>query len=341
LSRKREGRDHPPLYLDGVIIARPSQHKHLGLTIVQDLTWGVHINEIVDKANRRLGILRNLKYKVNRLCLEKIYKAYIRPILEYGDIIWDGSPNDILSLLDQVQHNAARIVIGATAKCSTEGLYRETAWETLQGRRHLHRLSLMYNIVNRKAPQYLIEQLPNLIEARTTYSLRNRGDIDPIRSRINLYANSFFPKTVSLWNNLDREVKSLPSIGAFQANRCRRLPQRNPLYYFGGRLEAAIHARMRINNSPLKDDLCKWLHVIPSSLCPCGTGEVEDAKHFFYKCRLFDQEREILMANLLPYIIRERDFLQLLYGIPDADHLINIHIFGAVHQFIRSSKRFY
>jgi hypothetical protein len=254
ISRKREVLDHPVLYLDNSPITRVTHHKHLGLNISQDLTWGLHITEITDKANRRLGILRSLKYKLNKLSIERIYFAFIRPILEYGDVVWDNISIELSNLIEKVQLNAARIVVGATAKCSSEGLYSETAWDTLKNRRLIHSLSLMYKIVNKSAPQYLIDTLPQLIGDRTGYRLRNREDLDPIRARINIYANSFFPKTVNEWNKLDRDRRVLPSIEAFKSNYRRRLPKKNPLYYFGGRLEASIHARMRIKNSPLKND---------------------------------------------------------------------------------------
>jgi hypothetical protein len=158
---------------------------------------------------------------------------------------------------------------------------------------------------------------------------------------VNTYANSFFPSTIKLWNNLDRRLKSLPSIEAFKACHKRLLPKKNPLYFYGGRLEAAIHARMRIGNSLLKADLNKGLHVIDSPLCPCGEGVEEDAVHFFFDCQLFNACRQTLHTNLLPFIFNKDDHQSLLFGIPNQDHLVNIHIFEAVHQFIRDSKRFY
>jgi hypothetical protein len=151
ISRKREGPTHPRLFLDSEPIKRVQSHKHIGLILTSDLTWKEQITESIDKANRRLGIMRCLKYKLDRLSLERIYKGYIRPILEYGDIIWD-TPGDLSNKLESVQLNAARVVVGATAKWSTQGLYAETAWEPLSNRREFHRTVLMYKIMNGKAP---------------------------------------------------------------------------------------------------------------------------------------------------------------------------------------------
>jgi hypothetical protein len=88
ISKKRNKIDHPLATLAEVPVTRVPHHKHLGLTISHDLTWNEHIEQIVDKANRRLGILRSLKFKLDRLSLEKIYKSFIRPTIEYGDVIF-------------------------------------------------------------------------------------------------------------------------------------------------------------------------------------------------------------------------------------------------------------
>ena len=341
ISRKRTKVDHPPLMLGGQQIIRVPHHKHLGLTLAQDLTWGVHLNEVRDKANNRLGILRSLKYKLDRLSLERIYLAYIRPILEYGDIIWDKSPEEIVSPLESIQLNAARVVIGATAKCSTEGLYKETSWEPLHKRREFHRLTLMHSIVHGKAPSYLIDLLPGQINVRTNYPLRNSDNIDQIMGRVRVYEKSFFPNTITLWNNFDRDSKELPSTKGFKYRHKALLPKKNPLFFFGGRLEAAIHARMRIGNSPLNADLSNILHVIESPLCSCDTGAEETVQHFFFDCPLFRAKRAELVQNLLPHTIKRKDYKHLLFGIPDSDHLVNTHVFSAVHLYIRETKRFY
>jgi hypothetical protein len=282
--------------------------------------------------------MRCLKYKLDRLSLERIYKGFIRPILEYGDIIWD-TPGELADKLEVVQLNAARVVVGATAKCRTQGLYDETAWESLSSRREFHRLVLMYKIINGKALLYLTELVPDLVQDRTGYMLRNRSQLDVPLTRLNVHARSFIPLTSRLWNNLSTSNQNLPSVEAFKANHVKSLPKRNSLFYYGNRLESAIHARMRIGNSPLKADLCNVLHVIQSPLCPWGCGVEENVKHFFYDCPKYNIQRLTLLTNLLPYVINDETYL--LFGIPDSDHLTNVHVFTAVHKYIRDSNRFY
>jgi hypothetical protein len=44
---------------------------------------------ITEKANKRINILRKFKFISDRKTLEKIYFTFVRPLLEYADVIWD------------------------------------------------------------------------------------------------------------------------------------------------------------------------------------------------------------------------------------------------------------
>ena len=46
----------------------------------------------IAKASKRIAMLRSVKFKLDRSSLEKIYFAYIRPILEYAMVVWDSAP---------------------------------------------------------------------------------------------------------------------------------------------------------------------------------------------------------------------------------------------------------
>ena len=70
--------------------------------------------------------------------LNKIYISFVRPTLEYSNIVWDNCTQYEINAIERIQIEAARIVTGATRLVSFDILSKETGWESLQGRRHKH-----------------------------------------------------------------------------------------------------------------------------------------------------------------------------------------------------------
>ena len=87
---------------------------------------------MLGKAWKRIGLLRSLNHHLNRPCLEKMYMSFIRPLLEYGDILWDNCTNQQKSDIESVQNEAARIVSGATKYCNIQSMLAKLKWETQQ-----------------------------------------------------------------------------------------------------------------------------------------------------------------------------------------------------------------
>ena len=58
--------------------------------------------------------MRKMKFRLDRKALETFYLVFIRPILEYGDVIWDNCTQYEKNEFDKIQHEAGRIAIGAT-----------------------------------------------------------------------------------------------------------------------------------------------------------------------------------------------------------------------------------
>ena len=133
-------------------IAEVNTHKHLRLYLSNDYTWHHHINYIKDKAWFRINIMRKLKFKLDRKSLEIIYTTFIRPLLEYGDVIWDNCTQYEKLELEKIQNEAATIATGTTILVSLNSLYNEICWETLETRRNNHKMTLFYKMVKHFTP---------------------------------------------------------------------------------------------------------------------------------------------------------------------------------------------
>ena len=87
-STKRTKTFHPPLSMDNIEISRVNEHKHLGMILDSQLNFQSHTRAAILKARRGIGLIRHLSRYVSRDILNLVYKLYVRPHLDYGDIIY-------------------------------------------------------------------------------------------------------------------------------------------------------------------------------------------------------------------------------------------------------------
>ena len=86
-----------------------------------------------------------------------IYKSFVRPHFDYGDVIYDQPNNSRMSdKIESVQYNAALAITGDIAGTLKEKLYQELGIESLKDRRLLRRMLYWYKIISTKLPPYLL-----------------------------------------------------------------------------------------------------------------------------------------------------------------------------------------
>ena len=117
--------------------------------------------------------MRSIKFKLSRKALNNVYTSYLRPVLEYASVVWDGCTLYEKIRLEQIQYEAARFVTGLTRSVSIDKLVKEIGWLPLSERCLFQKSVLMYKIKNGLAPEYLCNLMPPLVADRTVYNLRN------------------------------------------------------------------------------------------------------------------------------------------------------------------------
>ena len=134
-----------------------SNHKHLGLN--NKLTSSKHIDDKIKKPNTGIVIIRRVYNYSPRNALLQVYKSFLRPHLDYCDVIYhkpiyddfskeyysERAPTDPMKInaqftneLEPVQYNSALAITGCVRGTSKEKLYIELGLSSLCDRRQFH-----------------------------------------------------------------------------------------------------------------------------------------------------------------------------------------------------------
>ena len=268
------------LKLNNISIEEVRTHCNLGLSIANDLSWKDHVTNLINRANSRLNVLSKSRFTLPRLALSRLYISMVRPILEYGDVIYDNSPLSIGQSIEKSQRHAALICTGAYRHTETQSLLRDLGWSPLSDRRASHKLTLFYKIHHGIYPDYIQKLIPKPVQRH--YTLRHESRIPPIKTRLVSMANSYIPSTITAWNKLPQRTVDSESATIF-ANIFKHKPPPSLNYYTNCTGRPGIWlTRLTLGLSALKDHRYRY-NLIDDPYCEfCGHSET--TKHYLFDC---------------------------------------------------------
>ena len=127
--------------------------KHLGIVLDSKLNFNAHVDQKIKKCNRMIGLIRRLSINLPRNALLTIYKYFVRPHLDYGDILYDKPNNEnFQNKLEKVQYRDCLAITGAIQGTSRIKLYDELGLHSLIKRRWCNKLIFFYKIMNGLLP---------------------------------------------------------------------------------------------------------------------------------------------------------------------------------------------
>ena len=155
---------HPFLVFNNNNVLQPSSRKDLGVTLDVKLTFHEHLNNETNKVNKTIGLLRELQNLLSRSTLITICKDFVRPLLNYGDTLYNQTYNSSF-------HETACLALTGTIRGSSkEKIYQELGFESLRVHQWCRKFCVFYKVWNNGHPQYLFNLIP---VTRTLYSTRN------------------------------------------------------------------------------------------------------------------------------------------------------------------------
>ena len=182
-------------------------HSDLGVSV----SWNTHIEQTCAKANRVLGLVKRLcggdicDFQTRKL----LYAALVRPLLEYSASVWSPYLVKHRRLIKNIQRRVTKFILKYPPReVSYVNRLDQLNLLPLDFRRQMHDLVLLF----KHKTGTVTSNFGRFIQTATwQYRTRNfhQANFDLLsRHNQEYYCNSYFPRTVKLWNSLPNILKS-------------------------------------------------------------------------------------------------------------------------------------
>jgi len=113
--------DKIEILVDGVVIEQVNSYKYLGVLLDAELDFGIQVDFVVGKTKRALAKVLSLIDGRRGVPVHigiNLYKALVRPHMEYAMPVWANISDKDVCKLEEVQNQSLRRILGAKAHSS-------------------------------------------------------------------------------------------------------------------------------------------------------------------------------------------------------------------------------
>jgi hypothetical protein len=201
-----------PYQVNSVALSTVNEYTDLGITYDKHLSFRDYFNKIVSKASQRSRLLLLCFTTRDPCVLMRAFNTYVRPILEYGTIIWSPCFKQDIRKLESVQKRFTKRLNGFNNIDYASRLSRLGAC-SLELRRIRYDLIACYKILNNLLSSNKPEMLQVSVDTRT------RGHPLKIRKafcRTGRLSHIFENRIVTIWNSLPDYIVLSSSLASFK-----------------------------------------------------------------------------------------------------------------------------
>lgn len=197
------------LVIGTTIIQQVKTIKLLGLTIVSSLSWSDHIDNIVSKMGRGIGMTRKCSSYLTPTILKQVIHSLVLSHLEYCPVIWSSATKKDLQKLQVAQNKAARLALSCSIHTSTKQMHSCLSWLTVVKKVSLSLLMFLRSVISSDIPAGFAERLVS-VSNKHGYSTRgaSKGHLALPKPRTNLLKHTISYRSISIWNSLPKYIIS-------------------------------------------------------------------------------------------------------------------------------------
>lgn len=194
-----------------LVLAECEFEKDLGVYIDNSLCFRQHVATSTTKANRMMGIIRRSFDFLTVSMFLYLFKALVRPVLEYGHSVWQPHHKMLCQEVENVQRRATKLLPCLQNKSYSERLatldlpcleHRRKRGDMIDTYKFLHKI---YTATS-----------PHLALSKPSVTRGNSLKLTKAHHRLNVRGNFFSARVVNLWNSLPDAVVTAPDVNSFK-----------------------------------------------------------------------------------------------------------------------------
>ena len=198
--------------MGGTILSKTVKEKDLGVTMNANMKVSEQCRIAASKGNQVLGMIRrNITYKEKSLIIP-LYKAIVRPHLEYRIQAWNPYLRKDVDMLEKIHRRATKL-IPELRDLTYEERLNECGLTTLETRRLRGDQIEVFKILNgyENIDSNIFFEIKEIkITRGRNYTLVKK------QSRLDVRKYSFSQRTINVWNNLSTDCVQASSVNMFK-----------------------------------------------------------------------------------------------------------------------------
>ena len=196
------------------ILERQNSGKFLGVVLDDKLTFKEHLNTVIAKVSKLVGLLSNLKKIFPLDVIHRLYYSLIYPHLNYCLLAWGSAKQTHIHPLIVLQKRIARVITDSSYYEHSKPLFKELGMLQVDDLYTTQCQAYMYETMKlNKHPE--IKEKINTIQTNHSYETRN-SELRNNYCRIDTCKQSIIYNTIKSWNILPGNIKNKNSLKLFK-----------------------------------------------------------------------------------------------------------------------------
>lgn len=207
--RQKRTKQTTRLFIDQVRVKEVKCIRYLGVFIDSHLTWKSHIQHVVMKIKRSIGILCKIRHFVPLSILKQLYYTLIYPHLTYAVITWGNTYPSTLTPLITLQKKALRIMTFSDFRAHSSPLFQRLDILKLNDLTYLNNCLFMYDFHSNTLPsvfQDFFRPINKVHNYNTRLASRDSFYITKIRTNYGKFNIRYVGAII--WNEIKDDFKS-------------------------------------------------------------------------------------------------------------------------------------